>query len=409
MPSSNANPTYTTYGPYGFDEVFEQDALRDIYEFWLRDNGVKYAKETMSAWSMRLKEHGFYYNIYIRKRQPGMCDVPTDIIRFGMPLDAVVNRDRTAISLVNVREDLFQAINDKQLYLPYTASPLFHINYMLATYGEDADHTAISYVLPSFKELYSVQQTMENTIVTTEPAGNGQYRTHTRHEETDVEDDDDDITGDELSEIDPADITERDVAAAKLSIDINHCCWGITHENDAKNTALVMREYSPDFKKGETIETGTLYHRPLYYSDMYAGYWINRDSDLYRLIKSNNNPNPAGSWMVCVKPRKDPEPITPAKTAPREMSAGLKLHHDLKNWFIVGTMKYRNSALICPNDGSDFAMINRHGDMVYDTVIDTGDLYHRPLYYSQKHGGYWINNDSEIMRLMRLRLSVIGG
>lgn len=381
-----SNPTYTVTGPFGFDEVFEQDALRDIYEFWLRDNGVKHAKETMAAWCMRLKEHGFYYNIYIRKREPGMCDVPSDIIRFGMPLEAVANRDRTTISLVNVKEDLFKAINDKQLSLPYTAFPLLvHINYMLATYGEDADHTAISYVLPTFNELYSVQQTTENTIVTTEPVGNGQYRTHTRHKD---EDDCEDISAEELAVFEAADITENDVHAANLRLDINHCRWGIISENDAKNTALIMRAYSHWFKKGETIETGTLYHRPLYYSDIHSGYWINRDSDLYRLIKTNNHHNPAGTWMPCVKPREEPELATP----------GQKLRNDLKNWFIVASLSH--SVLICPNDGSEFAMINRHGDMVYDTVIDTGDLYHRPLYYSPKHGGYWINKDSELSHLI---------
>ena len=392
-------PTYSTTGPFGFDEVFEQDALRDIYEFWLRDNGVKYAKETMAAWSMRLKEHGFYYNIYIRKREPGMCDVPTDIIRFGMPLDAVANRDRATISLVNVREELFQAVNDKQQPLPYPPTPVAHINYMLADYREHADHTAISYVLPSFKELYSVQQTMENTIVTTEPAGNGQYRTHTRHEE---ESDYEEIVGDELSDIEPADINERDVAAAKLGIDINHCRWGIISENDAKNTACVMREYSPDFKKGETIETGTLYHRPLYYSDCYGGYWINRDSDLYRLIKSNNNPNPAGSWMGRTSVKETYNKPVSVKTPKerRDLSHRIALRFDIKNWFIVGTMKHRNSALICPNDRSVFAMMNRHGNMVYDPVIDTGALYHRPIYYSPKHGGYWINKDSKLAHLI---------
>jgi hypothetical protein len=75
----------------------------------------------------------------------------------------------------------------------------------------------------------------------------------------------------------------------------------------------------------------------------------------------------------------------------------------MKNWFIVVTMKNRNSALICPNDDSEFAMKNRHGDMVYDTVIETGNLYHRPLYYSPKHGGYWINKDSELAHLIKSR------
>ena len=418
---STSNPSYIKTGPFAFDEVFNQDALRDIYEFWLRDNGVKYAKETMAAWSMRLKEHGFYYNIYIRKREPGMCFVPPDVIQFGMPHDAVANRDRTTISLANVWDELFQAINDKQQPLPYPPTALAHINYMLANYREDADHTAISYVLPTFNELYSVQQTTENTIVTTEPAGNGQYRTHTMYGDEEYDhckirkceicrwmtedepmDGDEDITGDELSEIEPADITERDVDAAKLSLDINNCRWGIISENDQKNTALVMREFSLCFKKGETVQTGDLYHRPLYYSDMYSGYWINRDSDLYRLIKQNNHPNPAVTWMACYKPRDEPETTTPSKTTPREISAGEKLRNDLKNWYIVGTMKYRNSALICPNDGSVFAMMNRHGCMVYDTVIDTGDLYHRPLYYSDKYSGYWINTKSEIARIIGL-------
>lgn len=272
----------------------------------------------MAAWSTRLKAHGFYFNAYVNKRGPAMTDGPSDIIKFNMPFTALDCRFRTRISIVNVREDLFKAIDDKTFSLPYSPSPMFHINYMLSKYGDDCDNTSITYVLPTFNELYSVQETRTANVVTTEPVGNGQYRKHTRHAgsddeaeteaEADSDEDDDDELDDNISvlseiEHDNSDISENDVDASKLRIDINMCRWGIREENETRNTACVMREYSPDFKKGATIETGTLYHRPLYYSDCYAGYWINRDSELYRLIKTNNNPNPAGSWMVHYKSR----------------------------------------------------------------------------------------------------------
>lgn len=292
---STSNPTYTIYGPFAFDEVFNQDALRDIYEFWLCDNDVKYAKETMAAWSMRLKEHGFYYNIYIRKREPGMRHVPSDIIQFKMPIDAFLRRVSTTISLVNVRDDLFKSINKKQIAFPYTDSPMSHINYLMSSYGETF-YTVISYALPSFKELYSVPTTEGNKYVITEPIGNGQYRTHTMYGD---EETNDCVTSEcnvclWMKEDEPMD---DDSARQDMLMDIYQGRWGIITENYKKNTALIMREYSSYFKKGKTIETGSLYHRALYYSDIHSGYWINRKSKLYRLIKQYNHPNPAGSWI----------------------------------------------------------------------------------------------------------------
>jgi len=511
---SNRNAIYTNIGPFGFDEIFQQDALRDIYEFWLRNNGVKYAKETMAAWSMRLKEHGFYYNIYIRKLEGGMWKAPTDFIQFGMPLDAVANRDRTTISLVNVREELFRAIDIKQQPLPYPPTPVAHINYMLTMYGEDADHTAMSYVLPTFKELYNVPITEGNTVVTTEPVGNGQYRTHTMYgdEEYDycktskceicrwmtedepmAEDDDsteymgesgwdrwpsekeatnnlhqDIINGNwgiihkdksgetaivgfsksnyytvgdtiptgtlndnnpiqyYIGEIDDGyeghcgyliecdsnlyrlikdnnntslcaeaksskhSITERDVDAAKLRVDINHCRWGIIRENDVKNTALVMREYSPDFKKGQTVETGSLYHRPLYYSDIHSGYWINRDSELYRLIKRNMRPN---SERKTERKKAVTKVSNQRVRLSDEERAERKLLDDIIHWRVKESND--NTLIVRPVEGSLFFRRNRPFE-----TIETGTLYHRPLVYSHKYGGYWIHRDCELARLI---------
>lgn len=381
--SSNDNSTYKAIGPLGFDEVFKQDVLREIYDLWYHENNNNWkfvARETTAAWSMRLKEHGFHFTIYIRDVKPEGQALPNDFIQFGMPLETAPNRRRTKVSMVNLREELFFPYRERFDPVMYACSPLSHILKMLMMYGPRADNISISYVLPTAQELYSIPDNKDNIVSTTEPAGNGQYRTHTKFV------DKEEGNTSELREIDePTDGDEPN--NYDLEEDICNGNWKIIKENVTKNTALVMRHLdSSDFKKGQTIEPGSLYHRPLFYSDKHSGYWINQDSELYRLIKRSIKPSTERKKAV-TKVRYQPVSLSDEERAER------KLLDDIIHWRLK---EFEGDILVVrPVEGSLFFRRNRPFE-----TIETGTLYHRPLVYAHKYGGYWIHRDCELARLI---------
>ena len=384
--SSNSNDsTYRTIGPLGFDEVFKQDVLQEIYDLWYEENNKNnwnpVIKETIAAWSMRLKEHGFNFTMYIRDPGPlvNSSDIPNDFIQFGMPFGTAPQRRRTKVSMVNLREELFFPYRERFDPVMYAGSPLSHILKMLMMYGPHADNISISYVLPTAKELYGIPSIKDNVVSTTEPAGEGQYRTHTKFV------DEESNASEPMNNDEPNDIEEAD--NYDLEEDICYGNWEIIKENVTKNTALVMRHLdSSNFKKGQTIEPGSLYHRPLFYSDRHSGYWINQDSELYRLIKRSIQPSTERNKAI-TKVRYQPVGLSDEERAER------KLLDDIIHWRVRNLDD--DSLIVRPVEGSLFFRRNRPFE-----TIETGTLYHRPLVYAHKYGGYWIHRDCELARLI---------
>lgn len=66
-----------------------------------------------------------------------------------------------------------------------------------------------------------------------------------------------------------------------------------------------------------------------------------------------------------------------------------------KHWSVVAVRNKTNetSGLIRPKGGSEYAHCPKE--------IDTYGLYHRPIYYSQKHDGYWVGKDSGLFLTIR--------
>lgn len=149
-------------------------------------------------------------------------------------------------------------------------------------------------------------------------------------------------------------------------------------------------------------DTYGIYHRDLYYVKEDDGYWVNKDSDLVKMIRESGN---AGREDPITKAEQEAEDADEkAKRLDAETKA---LRADLPNWEIIddvdktlsGCFRYERSLLIDARvpqsrfwDAKFMMAINK---------VPTGHLYHRPTI--DRHGidrGFWIDRDSPLGRLM---------
>jgi hypothetical protein len=201
-----------------------------------------------------------------------------------------------------------------------------------------------------------VEVTQNNGVTsrtTITPLPNNTVRCHTRFEEH------------EAPEI-------EDYVTRKLRNDLKH--WSIREVRP--NSVLVYPYSAFSMFRGryktfpDTIVTGTLYHRPLHFSDQYGGYWINKDSELARLIDKNS------------------QDINTQRIAPGScMNKDSKiLQSNTSDWQVIEETEHmflvRNNN---PNSRWFGRGVSRRARM-------------QPLAYSQRDGGFWINKNSALAK-----------
>jgi hypothetical protein len=192
------------------------------------------------------------------------------------------------------------------------------------------------------------------------------------------EDDDDSVSSyeDETDDEEDEDTTEADTE--RLREDLKY--WVIVNDNPVLFGWLIA--WPADIRSvyrgrhGESdpvIHTGTLYHMPLRFeeSELGDGYWVKKDSELARLILQN-------------QPQK-------------ELTAREKLEADMKeHWFVDR---------INPNADDEHTALIRVTDKSANAcrwhVMDTHGVYHRDLYYVKECDGYWVNKDSDLVKMIR--------
>jgi hypothetical protein len=204
-----------------------------------------------------------------------------------------------------------------------------------------------------------VEVTRNNGVTartTVTPLPNNTVRRHTRFEER------------EAPEI-------EDYVTRKLRNDLKH--WSI---REVRPNSVLIYPYSAfSMFRGhyktfpDTIATGTLYHRPLRFSDQYGGYWINKDSELAKLIDKNS------------------QDVNSQRIAPEMcMNKDSKiLQGDTSDWQV---MEETEHMLLVRNNNPNSKWFGRGASR---------NVRKQPLAYSQRDGGFWINKNSPLAKLIR--------
>ena len=192
-----------------------------------------------------------------------------------------------------------------------------------------------------------------------------------------------DVTDDESSDDDDKmdDEADEDTTAAdteRLRTDLKY--WEIVDDDLNPGWMLVWPGDIHSVYRGRhkdsdpVIPTGTLYHSPLHFeeSTLGRGYWVKRDSELGRLILQNHQHK-------------------------KELTDREKLEADMKkHWFVKS---------INPDGDPDHnALIGVTKESAYACrwhVLDTHGLYNRLIYYTSHGDGYWVNKDSDLVKMIR--------
>lgn len=286
-----------------FDEVIKFDTVKTIYKHWLQVNRITSASDNVSSWCTRLKNKGYYFNIkterkILTEKDTGVA-ITVNLINVKMPCKT--HSTISTISLVHLREELYQAVNT---IVPLAcSSPANHIFYIQSKlFNMPKSNITITYSLPTYQELYNedkanirfVYDPVNRTTTEYTPIENQVYRTHIRYDNSDEIMENDDDTHN-VSEPENNNQTKNiPICESKLYTDVKLGNWEI-YRTTANNTALVSIKSSKSSYWIENqkqhlpkvIDTENLYHRPIYYMEKCKGYFINKNSKLYRLIAKN--------------------------------------------------------------------------------------------------------------------------
>lgn len=379
----------TSYGPYSLDDVIERDTLKDIYDCWLSNQEPAYAsgevprpRVPLCEWCTDIFELPGYW-LYASRTTYGSY-YGESLLEFGMNTDANYDGKLYTISLTNIRTDMFTSC-----YGP-TLSSVDYTNVVRRDFSkyneaELAPYLTLSFRLPSWQKLYGTGDDYSAS-------------------EMSVVGDDDDVSfvnfnsGTTTMDADDANsasgsgsctgrLTE-DGVTAMLRNDLKY--WVVLEERE--KSLLVAPNDDRTAYRGRygvaeyTIQTGTLYKRPLYYSGRDNGYWINKGSELARIILKNHE-----------KKTNDVKSTQSTDEQVSKKTERARLINDVMDrWRVALYRKLPGkptTVLLRPDRNSIYA---DHPD-----VIETYDLYHRPLYHSKKHIGYWISEDSNLYDLVR--------
>ena len=167
----------------------------------------------------------------------------------------------------------------------------------------------------------------------------------------------------------------EDYVTRKLRNDLKH--WSI---REVRPNSVLVYPYSVfSMFRGryktfpDTIATGTLYHRPLHFSDQYGGYWINKDSELAKLIDNNS------------------QDVNTQRIAPEMcMNKDSKiLQGDTSDWQVIEETEHM---LLVRNNNPNSRWFGRGVSRC---------ARRQPLAYSQRDGGFWINKNSALAKVIR--------
>lgn len=442
-------------GPYSLDEVLVPETLRDFYERWLDQAGIQQGqtRPTLANWCSNVCSLDPKYHIYVTK-------FIYDKVYHHKTLLKIADKagdDMTSITipLVHVRKDFFEA-NYYQQTTPAIYNGMIQRDFAdKYDWHEVAQFMNITFSLPTWSELYdddefgefvetkqrhNMTQTQSETTATATPkditvhveecdgvtirttttrVGDNVVRRHTRFEEKETivdddvaelispvcphADDDSDAGWDETAFME--EIEDPDADTQTLLEDLKY--WDIKEETDT--SLLVYPVYIMSVFRGRygyierVIPTGSLYNRPLYLSEKDGGYWINKTSELSKLIMKVHEENMESDD----EDEDDVEDVnivdTPSVSAPASVPTPApaptpKFADDIQNWrvtYIIKRTQDKWVATIRPTETSAFAHC--------PAVVDTDGLYHRNIYYSPKDNGYFIGTNSNLYAtLMRI-------
>ena len=175
----------------------------------------------------------------------------------------------------------------------------------------------------------------------------------------------------------------------------------INTDGDPDNNALIgVTKESAYNCRWHVLDTHGLYDRLIYYTSHGDGYWVNKDSDLVKMIRESGN---AGCDDPIAKVEEE------AKTAKRLDAETVALRADLRYWEIVGDAEYTHPDGFVSFTERSLLVDNRDTrSRWWDAAnfrpakeVPTGHLYHRPtIVRHDTDGGFWIARDSPLGRLM---------
>lgn len=442
-------------GPYSLDEVLVPETLRDFYERWLDNAGIQQGqtRPTLANWCSNIRELDPKYHIYVTKFIYDKVYHHKTLLKIADKAGDDVSS--ITIPLVHVRKDFFEA-NYYQQTTPAIYNSIIQRDFAdKYDWHEVAQFMNITFSLPTWSELYdddefgefveskqrhNMTQTQSETIATatatpspkditvqveecdgvtirttTTRVGDNVVRRHTRFEEKETGVDDDDVAEpispvcphadddsnadwDETAfmEIEDPDATDEvvpeDEDTQTLLDDLKY--WEIKEETDT--SLLVYPVYIMSVFRGRygyierVIPTGSLYKRPLYLSEKDGGFWINKTSELSKLIMKVHEENMESDDEDEDESDNDVEDVKIVDATPVPAPAP-KFADDIQNWrvtYIIKRTQDKWVATIRPTETSAFAHC--------PAVVDTDGLYHRNIYYSPKNNGYFISTNCNL-------------
>ena len=390
----------TTFGPYSLDDVIERETLNEIYARWLYEQEPSYdQRQSMSIPRVPLSEWCTdifelpKYRLYATCTTYGWMSRGEGLLEFGMKNHTDSSQKLYTISLANIRKDTFTACYSISLSsADYTN--VVRRDFPTSSEAELASYLTISFRLPSWQELYGTnancddEEDIYDDVSIVESDSGPSVHTDVSDSGDNMPNDDNGVTSRTTTTALPDNTVRRhtrfeereapeieDHVTRKLRNDLKH--WSVLEVRP--NTMLIYPQSEFSVFRGryktfpDTIATGTLYHRPLHFSDQYGGYWINRNSELAKLIDKTSQDMNSQRFFPESSMNKDSK----------------MLQEDSSDWQVLEETEHM---LLVRNNNPNSRLFGRGVSR---------SARRQSLAYSQRDGGFWINKNSPLAKLIR--------